>query len=272
MNVNEQRPIGPKWKGSKFEMRCGLFGLSCHVGIVLVINMISSMVVLATQGIFIYKKSSTFALGGFTGPFLDIFLVFICVTMWCCNLSITLVRMQFAFAILTAICSGALFVIDCALVAVFILLDESQFAILVLLCEIAGAFGLFCTTIPFLVGGNWLLSVKQAEEEKRKLKTTDSWIVRNRVQPGLQILDIDEIAAQNTASTGIYSISANDSFRFSPTNGPILRPVHLGECPPNYSDIFPKSFPWGERRYEDSIVAEKADDFTLVKTSIGYHV
>ena len=93
------------------------------------------------------------------------------------------------------------------------------------------------------------------------------------MQPGLQILDIDEIAAQNTTSTGIYSISANDSFRFSPTNGRILRPVHLGEYPPNYSDIFPKQemFPWGERRYEDSIV-EKADDFTLVKTSVGFHV
>jgi len=66
----DERQIGPKWKGSKFEMRCGLFGLSCHVGIILVINMISSMVVLGTQGVFIYKKSSTFALGGFTGPFL----------------------------------------------------------------------------------------------------------------------------------------------------------------------------------------------------------
>jgi len=61
-------------------------------------------------------------------------------------------------------------VIDCALVAVFILLDESSFSILVLSCEIAGAFGLFCTTIPFLVGGNWLLSVKQDEEDKKKLK------------------------------------------------------------------------------------------------------
>ena len=60
--------------------------------------------------------------------------------------------------------------IDCALVAVFILLDESYFSIVVLVCEIAGAFGLFCTTIPFLVGGNWLLSVKQAEEDKKKLK------------------------------------------------------------------------------------------------------
>jgi hypothetical protein len=66
----EERPVGPKWKGSKFEMRCGLFGLSCHVGVILVLNMISSMVVLGTQGVFIYKKSSTFALGGFTGPFL----------------------------------------------------------------------------------------------------------------------------------------------------------------------------------------------------------
>ena len=73
------------------------------------------------------------------------------------------------------------------------------------------------------------------------MKCATNWIVRNRIEPGLRILDIDEIAQQNSGLTTrsnlgaqLCTVSADDSFRFC------YRPFDL---PPMYKDIYP----WGEK-------------------------
>jgi len=81
---------------------------------------------------------------------------------------------------------------------------------------------------------------------------------RNRIEPGLRILDIDEIAERNRAnlqngrsnlrsilrgSTNPCTVSADDSFRFC------YRPFDM---PPMYKDLYPKT--------------------DIVKTDYGVHV
>lgn len=61
---------GPKWTGSRFELRLGCCSISCHFIMILIINIISSILILTTQGVYIYYKYPTFALGGFIGPFM----------------------------------------------------------------------------------------------------------------------------------------------------------------------------------------------------------
>jgi hypothetical protein len=65
-----QEKYGPKWKGSRFELRLGFCNLSCHFIMILIINILASMTILVTQGVYIYYRYPTFALGGFIGPFM----------------------------------------------------------------------------------------------------------------------------------------------------------------------------------------------------------
>ena len=69
-------------------------------------------------------------------------------------------------------------------------------------------------------------------------------MVRNRIEPGLRILDVDEIAARNSrsltgneivtiiqnSSTNPNTVSAADSFKYC------VRPF---DFPPTYTDIYP---------------------------------
>ena len=48
----------------------GICTVSCHFLLLLCMNIFSAVCILFTQGVFIYFKYPTFALGGFVGPFM----------------------------------------------------------------------------------------------------------------------------------------------------------------------------------------------------------
>ena len=54
-------------------MKFGICTVTCHFLLLLCMNIFSAITILFTQGVFIYFKYSTFALGGFIGPFMGEF-------------------------------------------------------------------------------------------------------------------------------------------------------------------------------------------------------
>lgn len=83
--------------------------------------------------------------------------------MWRLRQSVPLLRLQFALSVLTIISSGSLFVIDCALLSIYILNSATIFFAALLLIELVSSIFLFSSTMPFLVGGNWANSIIQDE-------------------------------------------------------------------------------------------------------------
>jgi len=81
--------------------------------------------------------------------------------MWRVRQTVALIRLQFALSILTIISSGSLFVIDCALLSIYILNSANIFFAGLLLVELVSSIMLFCATMPFLVGGSWIASITQ---------------------------------------------------------------------------------------------------------------
>ena len=115
------------------------------------------------------------------------------------SIDISLDRLHLCFSLITAIVSASLFIIDCAIFSIHLVESRDFMVTCLISMELTAAMVLFLTVLSLLVGGNWTSIYRKMDSDSDESRQTSlgDWVMRNNIQPSLQILGLILISWTN---------------------------------------------------------------------------